>query len=206
VVRRKWNHIQSGFDHEKRLFGHSTEEETGTLFPYKYPFKESVKRVMETPIITETEDGSIEYYNPADPNERWGMAGQVLSAVKKHLPRRVRGKRVGPIFLYPSLGTGLDTFYGVDAFFYWNNMVVTVDASTRFKSKDPADIALGLRRLKADFLLLPEDIQDKKSIDGFGNRVASMFKDWEKRKRREDQSRKKKKGQDEGFDLHSLSS
>lgn len=172
-MRRPTKLIKSGFRFEKELFGFSDES---LLFSRMLPYDEALQRVIDIPLITKTETGEIETYNPFNPSVRWGRSGDILRAVKKRLTKRFKRKRIPPPALYLAGGTTLDSQWKIDAFIKWNDVIVTIDASTRLKSRDPMDLAWGALLLEnADVVLLPKDVSNKESLGDFGTRVAKIL-------------------------------
>ncbi|MEQ1561537.1 MAG: hypothetical protein ABL899_02325 [Nitrospira sp.] len=110
------------------------------------------------------ERGERYRHNPIDP---WmGETRRIWLAVKNFLPSTVRSCDNPPLNLYVSIGrNAFDHFHGVDFFFWWNGVFVTVDITT-LKSKN---------EYNADFLLTQYDLDDRCRLRSFGRGVASLL-------------------------------
>ena len=102
--------------------------------------------------LNDTRD-SREKYTPESPN--WGKSGELFSVVKSFLPPFFHRN----LMLYNPLGTSLDWYQGVDAFFSCKGVYVTIDITLR-EEKD----------VNADFPLYEEDI-DEGFLD-LGEKIA----------------------------------
>lgn len=105
-------------------------------------------------------------HNPEDP--RMAQTRKIWLSVKKRLPRRVSGCRSGPLLFYISVGfNSLDFHHGVDFFFWWRGVYVSVDLTIDpYKDDD---------LIKADVLFRPEDLEPE-ALDLFGRRVADLLR------------------------------
>ncbi len=95
---------------------------------------------------------------PAERMDTYIPFAEAIEYVKKHQPdglhrskiiRDLRSKIAAfctdvehPVKFYTAVGTPLDTYHGVDAFFEQGNIIVTVDVSLREKIKQKADVLL----------------------------------------------------------------
>lgn len=173
--------LPQGREFERYVFGVTDEAPfiPGDRRPGKRSFKASFQRIIAenwADYAEAIEKGLQNPYNPSNP--KVAMTGVIWSAVKRYLPRRVGGETSGPLNLYIAIGkTSFDWDYGVDAFFWWEGALVTIDASVYVKPDS---------KLKADFLLNPWDLDGDK-LENFGRKVANLLKE------RRFKNRKKKK-------------
>lgn len=127
--------IHSGPELEEALFDCSSQSRNRR--PPKRSFDRSVdhvKRNQHTIVCNG--------WNPKKPHTEAARA--MHTRVAKNLPR---GKR--ELRLFVSIGTTLDVYYGVDAFFEYRGVIVTIDVTiSRYKKK-----------AKADFVLTASDFQ-----------------------------------------------
>ena len=159
--------LPPGREFERELFGIGWMHSNFSLPDY-LGFSPGMREVMEIPLLRFVDD-KVEEYCPERPN--WGRSGEIWLAVKKYLPRRVRGKFSGPLGLFVSVnGTSLDVQHGVDAFFFWQGVHVTLDASLIPKDKEGE-----VKRLKADFVITPGDMTNDK-LDSLGKKVAQLLR------------------------------
>lgn len=107
--------------------------------------------------LYEVEDSQFEGYNPSAPTS--GCNEEFFQAVKALLP--IGGDELQ---YFIAIGTKLDFFHGVDAFFSWRGAVVSLDASV-----DPEKI------LKADFLITPEMIENGEIYTCVAREIASLL-------------------------------
>lgn len=154
---------------EKKIFG--VTEGFGAdlgLFtrPDYFDFKSSLEQVIEAnwAMFAESwERGENIFHNPTKPG--MGRTHSLWEAVKNWLPSRLDGQSNLPLNLYVALGrNSLDHHHGVDAFFWWQGVYATIDASTRRKKE----------LLKADFLFTPKDLQHDRLL-AFGKKVAELL-------------------------------
>lgn len=145
--------------------------------PYKF-FADSMKEVMHSKLKIEAEgDMPEEIYNPCNPQPLWGKMSILFASVKRHLPRRCEKERP-QLFLYNAIGSSLDLLHGVDIFFLWSGVHVTIDLSLRLKPI----------RYSVDLTQDLEDM-DEEAFDVFGKQVAELLKSRkEKIKRRKRRS------------------
>ncbi len=80
-------------------------------------------------------------YNPRHPTQ--AMTGILHDGVCAYIPKRWRKV----LYLFIGIGTGLDRIHGVDAFFYLNGEIVTLDTTINPSKKH-----------NADFLLTPRNV------------------------------------------------
>ena len=161
--------LRHGRAFEKELFGVTEEEDfiDPNLKPSSRSYERSLKVIIDQvwAEYAEATCKGLDAYDPTNPIV--GKTPLIFRAVKKHLPRRVNGRSSFPLNMFIAVGrTSLDWQHGVDAFFVWEGVIVTFDASTRVK--DPV-------KLKADFLFLPSDLGREK-LDKFGKNVADLLR------------------------------
>lgn len=160
--------LPPGREFEQKLFG--VAGKLDAIPPY-LDFESAMRAVIEMPMAKFGPDGNLEdEYDPTKPN--WGKLHELWSEVHKHLPRRSGGVRSGPMALYVSIGTPLDFYHGVDCFFRWMGVYITVDASLIFKSK----VGTGKHRLKADILVRPHNLT-KPGLEHLGKHIAEQLKE-----------------------------
>ena len=157
---------------EDQVFGVSCNGELLELPPH-LNFHESMQEVMWTPLERLGQDGQLETYDPMNPN--WGKSGQLWFEVRRHLPLRVGGMPSGPLFLHIACRTkrtSLDFYHGVDAFFFWEGVFVTIDVSLLEKAEP-----------KADFLVTPREMEPER-LGSFGNEIAQLLKEGRRKKQK----------------------
>ncbi len=150
---------------EDQVFGVSCNEKLLELPPH-LNFYNSMQEVMWTPLERTRQNGHMERYDPMDPN--WGKSGQLFFEVRRHLPLRVGGMPSGPLFLHIACRmprTSLDFWHGVDAFFFWEGIHVTIDVSF-----------FGKGELKANFLITPKEMEPER-LGLLGNEIAQLLKE-----------------------------
>ena len=161
--------LPAGRVFELELFGVTDESTEPFVRPPYMDFESSMAEVIERN-LAEFSWSSDEAYNPMRPNK--GNSSLLWTSVKKHLPRRISGFRTVPLSLYISVGrNALDFWHGVDAFFWWQGVYVSIDASRILKRK----IGLWKERLKADFLITPEDVSPER-LSYLGGQMATVLK------------------------------
>ncbi len=163
-------HVLDGESWEKDLFGVSPEWQTSTDFCPPYAsFRTSILQVMGAGRKGSSAGAWLYKYRPEKPKQ--GKSRDLWHEVRKHLPATPGTKYGLPeerVLLYLAIGfTSLDWWHGVDAFFHWQDKVVTLDASTRSKTRETR----GKSRLKADFLLTPTSVEPR-SISSLGQKIA----------------------------------
>lgn len=167
--------LSNGRRFELEIFGFTDQENAGiSVLPEFKDFQSSMQAVVENNwlMYAEALERSEKYYHdPLDP--KTGKTQEIYNSVQSFLTKRVRGRDTFPLNLYHSLNgrTSLDWYYGVDAFFWWEGVFVTVDLSLQSKAK----VETGRLHLKADFLLCPEDFRPER-LRGFGRCVAKLLK------------------------------
>lgn len=164
-----------GSKFEEKVFGFSSKFEE---IPDYKPYDECLEIVMNTPLITETEEGELEVYNPYDPSPRWGYARKILTAVERHLPRRILRSRVrSRPAIYLAMGTALDYWHGVDAFVFWEGACASIDVSLSKKIKGEVTRSdTGTLSLKANILISKEHIRTEEAIDNLGRDIVIELK------------------------------
>jgi hypothetical protein len=130
-------------------------------------FDSAMQKVAGTPLKKPNHNGG--WYTPTEPN--WGKLYPLWLEVHRHLPRRCEGARSGPLSLYISVGTSLDYHHGVDSFFWWMGVYVSIDASLVPKEKR----GRGKEHLKADVLLTPDSLTPE-GLVFLGEQVANLLK------------------------------
>ena len=139
-----------GREFELELFGVTGNPDE---IPTYQDFDSAMREVMTTPLMRpDRESGEVERYEPTKPN--WGKLYQLWLEVHRRLPRRCEGKMSGPLSIYISIGTSLDFHHGVDAFFFWKEVYLSLDASLIPKERGES----GKGHLKADVLITPDDL------------------------------------------------
>jgi hypothetical protein len=173
--------LRPGRVFEMELLGR-TEEADFVDFqdrPEVLRFRSSMQVVIDQTqeLLESRKQQGFDYYDPSNPKA--GKTEQIFSAVKKHLPRRVSGHSASKLELYVSVGrTSLDWYHGVDFFFVWEGVSVTVDVSLGYKNP---------REMRAEFLFNPSDLEADR-LDLFARNIADRLK-----KRRVSQREKKRK-------------
>lgn len=114
------------------------------------------------------ENGLEYHHDPTDP--QMGKTPELFRAVKRYLPRRLLGKKL-PLNLYVAIGKALDWYYGIDAFFWWGGVLVSLDASLLKKNH----YGRGKFWLHADFVLNPDDLAPE-GLDHLGCRIAQLLR------------------------------
>ena len=159
--------LPHGREFERELFGVTGSQDE---VPTYLDFDSAMREVMTTPLVrSDGEAGEVEKYEPQRPN--WGKSHQLWSEVRGRLPRRCEGKRSEPPSLYISIGTSLDFHHGVDAFFFWKGVYLSLDASLIPKER----VESGKGRLKADILVTPDDLTPT-GLARLGENVAHQLK------------------------------
>ncbi len=155
---------------EKEVLGVTDEgKDSFVKFPTRRSFESSIQAIIAEnwALYAESlEKGLDDYHNPTRPN--MGKTGQLWEAVRKYLPKRVDGVKL-PLNLYISVGrNALDWMYGVDAFFWWDGIYVTIDASLAKKEHGYG--------LQADFVLNPVDLKAD-ALNSLGRKIADLLKE-----------------------------
>ncbi len=178
----KTNTLPLGRAFEKEVFG-ITEEDQEPFFrrPGRRGLNSSIQSVIQNnwASFAEALERGLDYcHNPTDP--RMGKTHILWSAVKRYLPRRVSGHRSLHLNLYVAVGrNALDWQHGVDAFFWWENVYVTIDVSLIPKEGE---------ELKADFVVNPEDL-DGQRLSSLGREIGKLLKERSRHYRRNNQRR-----------------
>lgn len=106
--------------------------------------------------------GNRNEHNPYQPTN--GKIAEVWKYARRNLNKKWGKEDYYSLLLYLSVGrNSLDWHYGVDAFFWWNGVYVTIDVSTHRKKK-----------VKANFSLTSKQL-DQKSLSQFGAAVAGLL-------------------------------
>jgi hypothetical protein len=101
-----------------------------------------------------------DFYDPSDP--RTGESQRICAAVRGYL--RSQGHDPATLHLYVAIGwNSLDFWHHIDAFFFWDGVIVTVDLSTENKADFQADILLSTRDL------------NPRHLPAFGERVGKCL-------------------------------
>ena len=175
----KETYLLSGRDFEYEIFGIAGEEGNKVTPPSYLDFTESVQAVAGKGLTRIGSDGQEETYNPSDPT--WGKTRLIWKSVRRALPRRVYGSVSPPPFLYISVGqTSLDFWHGVDAFFWWQGVLVSIDVSLILQ-----------KEIKADLLVTPEDLTPE-GLSRLGRKIAELLKERRRVHLRERDSHKKR--------------
>lgn len=95
-------------------------------------------------------------------NQPWNTFCPEILFLRTVLDKLKKELRISAEF-YTAVGTALDVYHGVDGYFYFRGIMVTVDASLRNKNAFRTDLLLG-----------EEDTQDP---SGFAHRVADSFRE-----------------------------
>lgn len=119
--------------------------------------------------------------------------GAAIDFAKDHQPnpltrpktvKELRGKIVAlcsdttnPLKFYTAVGTPLDTYHGIDAFFELGGCVVTLDVSGREKELFKADVLLFAQLNDAGELVIEKD-----EMDRVAREVATLFNRESRRK------------------------
>ncbi len=178
--------LSSGREFERFIFGEIVENPDyitrGRLIPKEHLKNSSISYIIRKnwrDLGESLENGDPYPHNPLRPD--LGKTAQLWSAVRKYLPRRIKGRGGLPLNLYISSGrNSLDWCHGIDAFFYWQGVYVTFDVSLR-----PKDLQ---GTLKADFVFGPNELTPE-GLEFFGQKVAGLLR------RRNYNLRKKEKTQ-----------
>ncbi|MES3005114.1 MAG: hypothetical protein V4690_03340 [Patescibacteria group bacterium] len=167
--------VSRGLQFEQRVFGFYDKFED---IPDYRPYDECLEIVMNTPLITETEEGELEVYDPYNPSPRWGYAKKILAAVEKHLPRRILRSRVrSRPAIYLAMGTMLDYWHGVDAFVFWEGADASIDVSLNQKIKgEVTRLDTGMFGMKANVLISLEHISTEEAINNLGRDIVMELK------------------------------
>jgi hypothetical protein len=139
-----------GRQFEQFFFGFTIPD--SEIFQYRLdeyiPFPEALQEVK---------DAQFEGYNPSFPSG--GCNKDFFDAVRKHLL-----VSDDSLEYFIAIGTKLDFWHGVDAFFEWRGVGVTIDATL-----DPEKIR------KADFLITPELIESGEIYTVVAREIASLL-------------------------------
>ena len=161
--------LLKGREFEVKVFG--LPKDFWEVFgPFRQPeyldFESSMQEVIElnNGMYAEALAKGYPYcHNPENP--RMGRTHDLWAAVKNWLPRRIGSDVRLPLFLYVAVGrNAFDRYHGVDAFFWWRGVSVTIDVSTSNK-KCPS----------ADFVFTPRDYFDSRLLSRFGKKVADLL-------------------------------
>ncbi len=168
---------------EIELFGFSQIGLFHSLpLPKKLSKRRSMQEIIDRPLalIYEEDVEPYSYYNPQLPN--WGRIGELWDEVRVRLPRKVNKTRSKPLSLYIAAGnTSMDIHYGVDAFFLWEDIYVTLDASTSFKLEH-----------KANLVVTPCDMTED-GVCIIANKIASLLIKRRHIKRRQEEKKRRNK-------------
>jgi len=160
--------LPSGRKFERELFGGAGDMED--IPPY-LDFTSAMNKVRESFLWRPNrESGTYETYDPFNP--KWGHLHELWTEVYKRLPKRSSGVRSGPLSLHVAINTPLDYWHGVDAFFWWMGVYLTIDASQVSKGKEKK----GKRHLKADLLVTPADLNPTR-LASLGEYIANFLKE-----------------------------
>lgn len=152
---------------EMEIFGITEDVERAFRRPSRRDIDSSIQNIIEYNLAMYAEAlerGSEYCHNPAKPE--MGKTNLLWQAVKQYLPSRTERGNKTPLNLYVAIGrTSLDWQHGVDAFFWWQGVYVTIDASLRMKQGP---------ELKADFVLNPKDLEPQ-NLSVWGKQVAELL-------------------------------
>ena len=159
--------LPHGREFELELYGVTGKPDE---IPAYRDFDSAMREVIATPLVRcDTESGEAERYEPTKPN--WGKLHRLWLEVHERLPRRCEGRRSGPLFHFISIGTSLDFHHGVDSFFWWNGVYLSLDASLIPKERGES----GKGHLKADILITPDDLTPA-GLPRLGEDIARQLK------------------------------
>lgn len=156
------NALSNGRVFEEKVLGfHLVEHSDKT--PVYLTLNNAIQReILENWRRLEENKGSAFEYDPSRP--RLGETHAIWSAVKNFLPSNRRKFGKTPLQFYVSVGNNaLDYYHGVDAFFWWQGVFVTIDLTLRTH-----------KFRKADFFLQPKDLAHK-NLMAFGEKVAGLL-------------------------------
>jgi hypothetical protein len=164
------NPLPPGRAFEEEVFGVTEENiEFAVRYPRRIGIHASLQRVIQdnwTMYAEAVEKNSAYCHDPINP--QMGKTHLLWVAVKDNLPRRINGHSALPLNLYIAVGrNSLDWRHGIDAFFWWQGVYVTIDVSLRPKSEE---------ELKADFLVMPEDLEPEQ-LQNLGKKIAELLKE-----------------------------
>lgn len=166
-------HFVDGWDFEKHIFGRTA----GSIRHWEIAdlnFDDAIEKVIEDNWLhfAEAIDSGAEYcHNPTMP--KMGKTLELWRAVRRNLPNTMIDGRETVLNLYVAFRSSLDVHYGIDAFFWWDGVYVTLDASLRQKEKGEEDPYLNL---KADILIPREAVSQSAGSGRFGMYVANLLK------------------------------
>lgn len=112
-----------GREHELKLGVTAIGSEESLLKIPKLDFFESMRQVMKTELVMVENGAETDIYDPTNPT--WDESPILFHAVRRHLPKRPKGS----LRLYNANKTSLDIYHGVDVFFWWREVYVTIDLS-----------------------------------------------------------------------------
>ncbi len=151
---------------ESEIFGYPMRiQEPVWVRPEQLPLDRSIQQQIKVNwknYANAIEVSSSYQHNPYDP--QMGQTRMIWKSVKRAIERKWKTKDYWPVLLYVARGrSSLDYWYGVDAFFWWNGVHVTIDLSTKHKLNK-----------RAEFLLTPNQVV-KEHLSYFGQQVANLL-------------------------------
>jgi hypothetical protein len=144
--------LPPGREHELEVLGVTSTRDDNSPPPVYKDFRNSMREILKSRLMIYGKDGAKVF------EARQPPADKLFRSIKKFLP-----KRPG-LSMYIPVESSLDYWHGVDLFFVWRNIYVTIDLSLVEKP---------LRR-SVDITVDFTDMDDE-AFDVLGKQIADLF-------------------------------
>lgn len=168
---KTYKSLPPGRVHELRMGVTTNRKGKPENIPY-LDFLSSMRQVIKSELVIIDEVGRVEIkYNPGNPT--WDESPILFRSVKRHLPKRPKMS----LYLYNAVGSSLDIYHGVDIFFLWKGVFVTIDLSLHEKQlRSTVDLVVNLEGMDDEaFDVLGKQIADLLKKRRFNNKLSSFI-------------------------------